>query len=339
MSAESPLNTPPVDHGQIVYLVSTEKNSNVQEFTIYNSCRNALALSTNNLRPVVDTHQCLVGIFERVINGSSTRKLDINDDDFIDAYKDILEVVNNSDVKHFEPDELARMVKESELSEEDLANLYFNVMDNTEDEDSTEIVDLEFGDIYRELTNEIFIGQELNKTIEEEESDLNVDDAIDVFLMNFGETGDKIVAEATADLVRNSGVIHMLIAYPKKHDLEDNYCVYTCYKSLSQGARNFAKIQMCVKDYNRDQKYKNPIEFAYRCYTFELGKKYLSNKLELDKNEFKRLKNKSRKVRKNLEIDEDEERTIHGTWMEVTDSDLSSDEDEFANLDDLTDSD
>lgn len=285
-----------------------EAEDTYQKFKIYNSIKDALLDNTYDTEVTVKAYKCLFNIFEQALLDKPEIALGIEDSDFEDARYEVLSIVKESSVK-FDQD-LKKMVLQTRLTAQDLAYLYFQILDN--DSESFDTVDWQVDDIYREIHDELFLGQDLHDVVEE--SDLSVEDTLEALYLNHGKTAPPRPSE---------GHVYLAVITCENSHTQDDNCVYFCYEQHNRGARNMAKIKIVQSGYNNENDM--DIALSTKIYRFDTGHEYRSDQLTADDGELKKIRARSNKLKKNIEVDGVEENIIMGCWTDVESSDEDSD--------------
>lgn len=282
-----------------------------QKFKVYNSIKEALLDNTYDTDVTNKAYGCLFNIFEQALLDKPEITLDIEDSDFEDARYEVLSIVKESSVK-FDQD-LKKMVLQTKLTSQDLAYLYFQILENSSE--SFDIVDWQVDDIYREIHDELFLGQDLHDVVEE--SDLSVEDTLEALYLNRGKTAPPRPGK---------GHVYLAVITCENSHTQDDNCVYFCYDQHNKGARNMAKVKIVQSGYNHDND--SNISISTKIYRFDVGQEYRSDQLTADEGELKKIRARANKLKRNIEVDGDEESIIMGCWTDVDSSDDDSDDDD-----------
>lgn len=282
-----------------------EVEDTYQKFKVYNSIKEALLDNTYNTDVTEKAYKCLFNIFEQALLDKPEVILDIEDSDFDDARYEVLSIVKESSVK-FDQD-LKKMVLQTRLTSQDLAYLYFQILDNSSE--SFDIVDWQVDDIYREIHDELFLGQDLHDVVDE--SDLSVEDTLEALYLNLVPSRPS------------KGHVYLAVVTCENSHTQDDNCVYFCYEQHNKGARNMAKVKIVQSCYNDDND--TDIAISTKIYRFETGQEYRSDQLTADEGELKKIRARANKLKRNIEVDGDEESIIMGCWTDVDSSDDDSD--------------
>ncbi len=255
----------------------------------------------------------LVAKFEEILRGAFVEatggdyKCDLKSEDLEAIYGEVVEQIRKSNFKS-KVTSLESAVDKAGLSLEDITVLLGQVMNAMKFEVKLDEYDLE--DIYQADLKEIYDGCDFEDVVCD--STLTVSDLIQAIFSPV----DTVAGEAS-----------MVLITSKKNPL--NRCAYYFYTNFQAGAMTFAKARRVQAEAEH--------ELVFDCHTMTFGQTYTPSELKSDSNALKNLRARAIRVKRKVELDDNEEYILRGIFEESDEEDDSDSEGEIdSEIEDLT---
>lgn len=243
----------------------------------------------------------LVARFEEILRGAFTEaaggdyKCDLESEDFEAIYGEVVEQIRKSNFNS-KVSSLETAVDKAGLSLEDITVLFGQLMNAMKIEIKLDEYDLE--DIYQADLEEVFDGCDFEDVVCD--STLTVSDLIQAIF----STVDTVAGEAS-----------MVIIKSKKNPL--NRCAYYFYTNFQAGALTFAKARRVQAETEH--------ELVFDCHTLTFGQNYTPGELTSDTNALKNLRARAIRIKRKVELEDNEEYILRGIFEESDEEDDDSD--------------
>lgn len=252
----------------------------------------------------------LVAKFEEVLRGAftiaagGTYSSGIESEDFEAVYEEIVEQIRKSNYKKVTS--LESSVEKAGLSLEDVTILFGQLMNWMKFKVKLDEYDLE--DIYQSDIRELYDGCDFEDVVAE--STLSVRDLMQAIF--------SIVEEVP-------GEGSMVIIKSKQNPL--NRCAYYLYTNFQAGAMAFAKARKVQAESEH--------EFTFECHTFTFGKYYRVEELVSDTKALKDLRARAIRLKRKVDLEDNEEYILRGIFEESEDEDTDSEGEVDSEIEDI----